>query len=308
MMHIYPSVSDYPKKDKNGDPVKDQNGKQIFIKSGLTYLANDEQRCLKFIDLLKEILNKTQFDIMAVPTLTNDTIIQKKLFKSAIESIDLGTINEAIPVLNMKQAPQKIESMLDYLLSEYVSTGLIKGIAFQNSFSDSAVGTRALIGRKLLNEEIFIPILSIRKYYPRNKISGINKQAIYFGDSFAPNFIRGYKIKEEENVPEEAYEPYFLRSDTLEMIKAFPNGPESVISSLISEFKNIFPSDSAEIDRIIQSHTEHANLKEINGSMSAIARVHYAIYSEKALINMKNRILKNEFDEYKKENVKLFTK
>ena len=295
IMYVHPTIKDSKLKNKDGTQRIDKNGR--------TYFNNNEQKCLTFIDFLKEVSSNTQFEIVGVPTLTENINIQKKVFKNAIELVDNGALEEIIPILDMRQSPKEIENLLDYLLSEYCSTGLIKSIGFHNTFSGNFASTRAIISRKMLNEEIFVPILSVSKSYLRTHISGINKQSTFFGDAFAPEFKHGFNSDDQKK---EVYKPYFLRSDTLEMTRLLSDGPDSSVSILENEISDIFGTDYSEIERIIQLHQDGVSSKKLDSEMSAIARLHYAIYCEKELTKMRTKVRENKFEEYKKEKLKLF--
>lgn len=291
MLYLYPSVR--PTFRINRDGTKEK------IPSGIDYFNERENKISQFIDLLKEIADKTEIETVVIPALTHKADLQKKIFDYAINAIDKGTFKEVIPVIDLNEKTTSVERLVDALLKEHVDTGLIKAIGVKNSFADSSTTTRALISNKLVDKEVFVPIFSIDKC-THDRVSGINKQSVFFGDAFAPRFVPGYKNEDQTE-----YEPSFMDTKTLKVMEGINNGPDSFSSQIINELRAKFGIDYDNIHDDIQRFIENSNARENITKISAIARLHYAIFAQEEILKLRSMI-PNNYTKYKLERVLLY--
>lgn len=294
ILYVYPSRTDTYIK-----------GTKIRKDSGRRLLGDNQKISMRFLEMIKEFYLKSGAEILAVPTVSNDLNLQKTVFRSAINSVDLGEVLEIIPTIDMNLSPVVVEKLLEFLLDNYVNTGLIKSIGFHNSFSSTSAAARAIISQELVDKDVLVPIFAINRTDRDSIVSGIHRQSMRFGDAFGSRYIRYYPQEESEELEEEEpYEPNFFNNSNRNIEKILNNGKDVDAQNLLSELRHIFVNDRAFIESIIQRFIDSPDEDAVK-MVSAVSKVHEHVFSEIELSHLKRRLREGDLSKYIEERPEL---
>lgn len=249
----------------------------------------------QFLELLKNVSNGSEYEVLAIPFLSNDIREQLNLLQIAAHSVEYGDLKEIVPVLDVSLPPPKITSLLEEILDKYHDTGLIKAIAIQNSFDVQYSASRAYIAQKLYDKELLTLVFRVEKTY--KGFSGINAQSLRFGDSFANRVVNPPNNK---NSDQNKYDPSFLDNTSLKFKKILTGASNDRDYIKIRNELNQFLGEDFNnyAERILQNYIENPIGRREIQNVGELSKVHYSISLEKEFARLKTRMLNGSYSEY----------
>lgn len=297
ILYIYPTRSDtYSKKTK----IRNDSGRRL--------LNNNESLSIRFFELIKEIYTKSQSQTLAIPTLSGNFNIQRKIISSGIRALELGDVAEVIPTIDMTLHPIVIDNTLKFIIENYVETDIVKAIALHNSFSNNSSASRAILSQTLVDKHILSLIFSVNRTDQDSEVSGIHRQSTRFGDAFASRFVRYLPPddSQEDDLDEEPYEPKFFNTSKRNIIQILGNGSDNDSYRLNNELSTAFPKDKYLLNSVIQNFLDNPEDENALQDVSALSKLHEQVFSEKEFAYLKLKLKNGKLAEYRQERPELY--